>query len=410
AEYAAMRQNPSLREQAAMVAEELQRRGFKTDGDAPTREPYREQEERTASSLLDDPEAFLREAHRRSPLAALRQGVVRDRVDIEQMTAALDDWGGPRPWEIAPRAETAVRLPDDAPMRPRIDVRPGKSADELAREIDPETFRVFDELAKRKDTYRRWLQELEGPRERDTLAAVADIDDKIDAMREKIAGASARNAKRYGAELDELTAQREAIVAEMKTTDTPDMAHIRKVLMDDDFRMRELAPMVSRAYARAREQWQLDEAGREGLRQMIREGRTLMPQAEMPEARTTVGAEPHITERVPLLATRPDVMAAASATDDAATLAAKVIEQNAKALDEALDAEMAAVKTLLESEDGTLRLNGQETTLRLDDKIAMPIDDGEGFREMTVRGLLDDMQRDADEIKAVTTCSIKRPS
>lgn len=118
---------------------------------------------------------------------------------------------------------------------------------ETARAIAPDVFNEYDALDTRKETFRRWIGELgelrpQQPRVKELQAEIDNIVGKVKGREDRLTKAAADRLKNARDELNGLL-----------TTDTPDMARIRKDLLDTDIAMREMAPAVSDAYRRARE-------------------------------------------------------------------------------------------------------------------------------------------------------------
>lgn len=125
----------------------------------------------------------------------------------------------------------------------------------VARQIDPETFREYDDLATRRDTFRRWIGELGETRGRNLETAppaeIAEIDKQIAAVERKLGNAGARRRGVFEDQLEELQNQRQVLAETHTSVDTPDMARVRRDLMATDEKLRDLAPKVSAAYREA---------------------------------------------------------------------------------------------------------------------------------------------------------------
>lgn len=153
-------------------------------------------------------------------------------------------------------APTATPAPTPAPAVAEA-TKPEPVAPDIhavARHIAPTVFNEYDALAQRKDTFRRWLDELRETRDQDAkdnaphADEIADLQGKIDA------GATPRLTKKYQARLEPLIEERDAFIADKTSGDSADMANIRQKLMETDYRMRDLAPDVAKAYRDAEAQ------------------------------------------------------------------------------------------------------------------------------------------------------------
>lgn len=117
----------------------------------------------------------------------------------------------------------------------------------VARTIAPDTFQEYDALTAQRERLRQQVSDLgeQRPETDEAKAAQAKIDDilgKVNGVEDRLTNTAATRLENARDELD--TAMR---------SDTPDMAAIRKQLLDTDYRMRDLAPDVSAAYRQAQE-------------------------------------------------------------------------------------------------------------------------------------------------------------
>lgn len=143
-----------------------------------------------------------------------------------------------------------IAEPAAAPVQPEPPAAPDIHA--IARQIDPDTFREYDALLTRRDTYRRWLDDLADTRQ-ELAEAQAPHADEISDLQNRLETATGRRAANYQKRLDALLPERDAFIQDFLTRDTPDMARVRNDLLQNDYRMRDLAEPVSAAYRQARE-------------------------------------------------------------------------------------------------------------------------------------------------------------
>lgn len=340
------------------------------------------------------------------PYGITRSAESRAVKDLEYVAKQLEAWDGEAPLRIRPRTSTAI---PDAVNTPEIKGvsfdGPGKYIDDVARDIDPDLFRKYDALAQTKETLRRWLSDIQKDKVNTEIESLQQRVDYLDGKLES-PDTKVRMAKKYEAEKQGLLKQIEQTIAEAKKSDTPDMARLREKLMHTDEKMRDLAPLVSRAYAQAKKQWELELPDRAAVRQMIREGRTDLP-TQKPGPLDGLGYEdvklenenPHSKQPI-ADTTKPEPKEKADLTDEA-------VAEKLKVLDTDTDGFKASVKSLLNSEDNEVSLAGYDVKLNLDkDKMLVPNEDGSGFKEVTLRKFLEDQLKVDDEFKAVTTCSI----
>jgi hypothetical protein len=150
----------------------------------------------------------------------------------------------------APTGEPASPAPRAAAPQPPADIHAA------ARQVDPETFRDYDALTQRRDTFQRWIGELRESRDQ-RAAEEAPHADEIANLQDRIANPDTTNRlrKKYEARLVPLVEENEAWTTERAASDSRDMANIRKRLQDVDYQMRDMAPKVSAAYRTADERF-----------------------------------------------------------------------------------------------------------------------------------------------------------
>ena len=160
------------------------------------------------------------------------------------------------PEQEAARAAAARELPPEVSPETAAGVS-AKTRDQVAREVAPDVFAKLDALEARKATFRQWLDDLDEARHE--ARPVTDLDKRIAELERKSANAGARNRKRYDEELETLRGQRQA----EQGGDTPDMATVRRAMVETDYELRDLLPDVSEAYRRADERMPAVEGGAE---------------------------------------------------------------------------------------------------------------------------------------------------
>lgn len=369
------------------------------------------------AKLTNAPETYIDYLHEQSPFSQTRAGRARTVLDLDYVTARLEDWTAERPWEITPKTDTApirpnsdfVNIPDMDRMVQRAQV------DDIARSVDPDTFRKYDALAQRKQTYRRWLDELSEGTDTDIAARIEAVDTQIFDLATRAEETGGKRAAKLRKDIAALEAQKRQIVEEAVGKETPDMARVRRELMLDDERMRDLAPLVSRAYARAENRWRNTDANRQEIAAMMREGRTEFRPDE--QAQRVADSMPDevpqtLADRAPILREADKVQGKVAADADAADIARAIMAEHAKVMDDALETYRASIDGLLAADkNGEIQLNGQTYKLNLDsDKLFIPQEDGTGGREVTVRELLEQHKTDEYELEAVSSCSLRKTS
>lgn len=345
-------------------------------------------------------------------LASTRMGSARLMNDLDEVRTQLDAWDGVSPIDLKPRTDTAMPRPDGIRFEDSLSTREALgqlTVDDLARKIDPDTFRVYDELAYKSEVLRNSI-EAARPGAVAQQEAVAGINARIAELTEQIENVktSARKRKTMTQEREALTLQRDQDVQRIRTEDTGDMAEMREELMRTDFKMRDMAPVVSRSYARARGQFVADAKTSEAVRNMIGKRESRLSSADVeamfrqsetpasaPRAQSPLADAP-ITARV-----EPNDINPSMPYLDAVN---RVVEKDAKVAEEVLTAFRDSLDSLLKKEQGKVRIGNYEFDFK--DRLEVPGLDGEGSRTISVREMLDEIREADIDAKAVKTCSI----
>lgn len=146
------------------------------------------------------------------------------------------------PETAAPSAEPIVEKPETT-TAPKI-----QTVDDIARQNEPVLFKQYDDINSRQERLRGWIDDLSDIR--DQKPEIAETQSKIDAILSKVNGVEDRLTNKQAAMLDDLRGK----LDDIKTSDTPDMATIRKQLVDLEHQKFDMAEQVSAAYREAREQ------------------------------------------------------------------------------------------------------------------------------------------------------------
>lgn len=343
------------------------------------------------------------------------------RADFQAVREQLDRMGGPMPWEVPPTAHTRIYMPGEQTVRNApTPASPGETVDEIARRIDPETFRQYDRLNEIKTEQRSKAIAAGISKTEQLIGRLGPIDTEIRATEAKLAGAGKRALKRLQPKLAELKAQREALVEAGAA-----QVHVQEA----DYRMRDLAPAVSRAYARARDRWKLQDEQRADVERMMHEG-----VQSFERMRTFATGKPNVAntiadeefgrligpprsplESIPEL--QSSIAQPVPAGKDAIDEVKRVQTEQLKTADAGIDAFRQSVKKLLEPpakpaagkvvEPATIQLPGMSRALPLD---GMPIrilrEDG-SEHELTIRQMLEEIEEDNTLLRAVSTCAGK---
>lgn len=364
-----------------------------------------------AAKLTRNPETYVDYLHEQSPLSHTRHGRARTVLDIDYVETRLNDWNGERPWELPPKTDTATTLPTSdfiAPDMHRVAER--SQLDDMARQIDPPVFQQFDAWAQRKQAYATRIEEITGGESPEAMARVSAVEDRIDALMVKLEDATGKRAAKMRKDLQALEAERDAVVAATGDQTRPEVQRFRREMMKADEKMRDLAPLVSRAYARARNKWTNTAEDRKAVLSMIREGRTTMPEvADDAAARIVAGAQA-LSDQAPILRQAAKVEGKIAADADAIDVARAIVAENVKAMDEALETYRTELDTILGTEkNGEIEVGGVKFNLDKD-TVYVPNENGDGGNQLTIRQLIEQNKNDEYEIEAVTTCSLRKTS
>lgn len=366
-------------------------------------------------SIITDKKNFIN-SDTVTPYGSSRLATARAIMDTDHVAAQLQAWDGPLAHEIVP--PTATRVPNvDARITPDIRAAPFASLDELARMHDPNTFRIFDALTQEKNSYRAQIENIK-PDKVELTAQIDDLSDKIDGLRSKLYENKQSGSKRAVAtesRLNDMLSQREELVKQAGGQDTPVQADLRRRLMEADYKQRDLAPVVARAYAQSKGQWSAGQSMHDRIRNMIRQGSGTLPEtnpsgiAASYEEAVNAHAQT-MTDKAPILQQSDKV--AGKMREDSTPLdtAIAIMKENAKVMDEAMSTYSTSINKVLSDKKGAsneISVAGHEYKLHLDkDTIVVPNENGKGSREITIRQLLEEQQLDEDVLKATKKCSI----
>lgn len=129
------------------------------------------------------------------------------------------------------------------------------NANDVARELEPSLFEKYDDLVTKRDTYKKWIDDLDNHRldtEKGPFAnEIAKLESQINDLKEQGGFHGKRN--KLEARLEELTNANNEALANVFSKDSPDMAMVRKSLQETDYGIRDLTPQVNDAMGRANE-------------------------------------------------------------------------------------------------------------------------------------------------------------
>lgn len=336
-------------------------------------------------------------------LGATRVGRARTAVDLDYVGRTLDDWRGPSPSEV--RADTAPR--PDAPERYTFDIAGPDTVDARARAVDPDTFTLFDRAKAQAESFRQQIAAADDQAVAANRGALDTVEATLAQRNQQLLRARSNNVReRLQVEIADLELQR----SRLGSSDASTTAELRVHLQEIDEQMRDLAPVVSRAYAAAKGTLsaEADSDAARFLRDLARSAPRIFPETER-AAKAMEGARPAaplpprtVVDEVPIIASRPAATADLGPKADAADKLAAVMKQVDAERDTSTDAFRASItRTLAAEGDPTLRL-GSGKTLHLDNDRVPSLD---GTREVTVREYLDEIRQDEEALQGVSTCA-----
>ncbi len=172
------------------------------------------------------------------------EGITAQQIEVMRAEVSTARERAPPPEE---RALTPP--PIEAPHAPPPTVH------EVAREIAPAVFEPYDAAAAQRTLLRDRLQ-LAREERHQAVEAAAPHTAEITALEARMEDATPRLQKKYEDRLEVMRAERDAWLADEENTrpilaDTEDMARDRRLLLESDIQMRDLAPQVSAAYREA---------------------------------------------------------------------------------------------------------------------------------------------------------------
>lgn len=365
-------------------------------------------EEAQVARLEQDPRSYLDIVADEAPLSGFPSGRQRTAFDINDMTRQLEAWDSADPVATLPRTRNVTMPGETRPAN--VDVSAAVDNNRLyqaAKQQDPQTFSRFEKLTERRDTYRRWIEELSTKRNDDVQRTMEGMEQRMADLQSRLRTVQGKgNKAKVREQIREVQKDMDQLLRLSAAKESPDTAAVRKELMKVDEKMRDVAPLVGRAYSRARQSWDETNADIDAVWDAYLQGRTDV----RPVAEPAPVLDPVMTleDKAPILkSTIPHEKG-----ETAADTARNIVAENQKVMDEALEAYRSELARLVDvSEDGKLTVQGTEYEFDIDkDKMFVPHEDGTGGREVSIREMLKENKRTEDELEAVSTCSIRKTS
>ncbi|WP_010137604.1 hypothetical protein [Oceanicola sp. S124] len=154
--------------------------------------------------------------------------------------------------ELADFARTAdVSFPSGmAPVR--FDTTAAVSSNaryQAARAADPITMQRYEELSARKETYRRWMEEIRAGQAADADQAEAMLEEAIGVAQERLRATQGKgNKAKIRATIREMQADLQDMQKVQRGAETGDTRELRRAIVEVDEQMRDLAPAVGKAF------------------------------------------------------------------------------------------------------------------------------------------------------------------
>ena len=353
-----------------------------------------------------------------SPTAGATRGSVAARQDVADVEAQLNDWGGPRPLDVAPkaapadqglpvvaainkadpktmrlaqktvadRAETASAIPSPRGTRAKV----ARLEEAYATRLELERSSPEGVLKKRVEVEARIAEAGKDlPKDVADLAKIDDLDARVAQLQESARRATGKGKTRRNNQAKRLQAERDAVV---EAAAEP----VQRAAKASD-KARKLTPTVARARARADGRMEATWEDFADARKILR------GQSVQPKAKGTIEPKPQpadpLAHTVDTQAKPDDVPGKAQ---DVAAI--KALEREQEALDVSVEDFRAEIGAM-DLDATTARFNGIDEELDLNQKIMIENDRGEAI-EVTLREYLKQGREEAAELEALTVCRV----
>ena len=206
-----------------------------------------------ALSRGEDPVKAVAEAIKALPVEPLA-----DVGRLEAITQTLDEFG-PLRERVVPEVDRPFRVPQAATAivrsEPRLpspvqDIRKAVANAEkyrLARDRDPAAFDAVEESQSKIVSYRKWLGEMADAQDRDVRDLLVSLDRREQEVSSQIQTIKTGGKRGLQEQIKAIKAARQEAMSLSSRVETPDMAKVRRALLDEDERMRDFGPRVAKA-------------------------------------------------------------------------------------------------------------------------------------------------------------------
>lgn len=344
--------------------------------------------------------------------AQTRVGVALAKADMDELSARLASWSaGPQdvpppgaiPTDTAVPFANADKIRAELPPTWRKVADTGADVNDIAANLDPNTFRIYDRLNEERNALMTGLGLGE---QKDVAAAVTAR--QAAAIAEK--QAELERAK-TPAKMDALQEKLTALEKERDAPVKPGVVAAQERLKVVQAKIEKLYTPMERAYARAQGLWQTYGEQRAAIKDMMATGKSRVPpdlfsadalrNMDTRARPTTINAsvEPGpregITQAIQRVSGQTDTEIDKSVDQFHQAIKAVLAKTEEKAKGGSKDAEPGP---------DVIEVEGQPP-LRLDTVVHVPNEDGTGSRAISVKQLLEETAEDADVVSAVGSCS-----
>jgi len=333
--------------------------------------------------------------------------------DFSFIRDQLSPFNGPMPWEVPPPTFTrATQFGVDDFRAPKYEPKtPGETVDDIARRVDPETFKIYDNLAARRQEAQTLLDQRGHMRDLKIDEQTAGLRAEIAKQEKRLETAKRRKAKDITAELERLRSKLADVEQNARTSENVGMDAAQKELDRLDEKVADMSPALARAYSRAQGKWETQQTTLEAVRKMIADGNT---EINMPPHTAVDAAELQYFNRPATIADSVPELRSPDAKplkegQDAVDEVARLAQETMKRADELLDSFTGDIKKMIKpaekaGEEPTIQIEGVERPVQMSDTMVIEREDGTP-ETLTVRDYLKRLDDDEEILKAVTTCS-----
>ncbi len=404
----------------------LARRWFRNTPDDPAPPPPAPVAPPAAPAIVNAAQRELALANRMAPTLEAEQAITRAvqetlgknpntmraaRSDFAFMREQLSRFDGPMPWEVKPPTSTRLAEFPDGVNAPRmIPKAAGESVDDIARRVDPETFKIYDNLAAKRQEASNLLDQRGHMRDLKVAEETKGLRAEIAKQEARLAGAKRRKAKEITATLETLRNKLGGIEQTLRDSDTVGMAAASKELDRLDEKIADMSSVLGRAYSRAQGKWETQQHTLEAVKKMIEEGRTeinMPPHTAVDAAELAFLNPPSLSDVVPELRMKDALPVAEGkdAIDEVQRMAGEILKRS----EELLESFRGDIKKLIKpaenaGDEAVIQIEGFERPIKMTDE--MIIERADGTPEtISVKAYLQRLDENEEILKAVTTCS-----